>query len=251
MSALLLEIAANSLGSALAAQAGGADRIELCENLAEGGTTPSYGTLALVRERLHIPVFVLIRPRGGDFLYDADELEVMKRDIETCARLGCDGVVIGALNADGNVDDAGCRELIAAAGAMHVTFHRAFDAARDQVQALEAIIALGCSRVLTSGAAASALDGVETIAARVRQANDRIGILVGAGVTAASLPALVARSCAREFHGSARALRTSAMRHRNEALLGLEPDWMQTDADHVRALVAALSAAASTQEGNA
>lgn len=245
MSALLLEIAANSVGSALAAQAGGADRIELCENLHEGGTTPSYGTLAVVRERLRIPVFVLVRPRGGDFLYDADELEVMKRDIETCARLGCDGVVIGALDADGNVDQASCRELMVAAGTMSVTFHRAFDAARDQVQALEAIIALGCSRVLTSGAATSALEGVDTIAAHVRQAGDRIGILVGAGVTKANLPALVARCGAREFHGSARALRASAMRHRNEALQGLEPDWMQTDAGAVRALVAALRTAAS------
>ena len=146
MSELLLEIAANSLGSALAAQAGGADRIELCENLGEGGTTPSYGTLARVRERLSIPVFALVRPRGGDFLYDADELEVMKRDIETCALLGCDGVVIGALDAEGDVDQASCRELIAAAGTMSVTFHRAFDATRDQVQALETIIALGCGR---------------------------------------------------------------------------------------------------------
>ena len=245
MSALLLEIAANSVGSALAAQAGGADRIELCENLHEGGTTPSYGTLAVVRERLRIPVFVLVRPRGGDFLYDAGELEVMKREIETCARLGCDGVVIGALDADGNVDQASCRELMVAAGTMSVTFHRAFDAARDQVQALEAIIALGCSRVLTSGAATSALEGVDTIAAHVRQAGDRIGILVGAGVTKTNLPALVARSGAREFHGSARALHASAMRHRNEALQGLEPDWMQTDADAVRALVAALRTAAS------
>ena len=246
MSALLLEIAANSVGSALAAQAGGADRIELCENLGEGGTTPSYGTLARVRERLHIPVFVLVRPRGGDFLYDADELEVMKRDIETCARLGCDGVVIGALDADGDVDQTSCRELIAAAGTtMSITFHRAFDAARDQAQALEAIIALGCRRVLTSGAATSALEGVDTIAAHVRQAGDRIGILVGAGVNAANLPALVARSGAREFHGSARALHASAMRHRNEALQGLEADWMQTDADAVRALVAALRTAAS------
>ena len=246
MSALRLEIAANSVGSALAAQAGGADRIELCENLHEGGTTPSYGTLALVRERLRIPVFVLVRPRGGDFLYGADELEVMKRDIETCARLGCDGVVIGALDADGNVDQASCRELMVAAGTMSATFHRTFDAARDQAQALEAIIALGCRRVLTSGAAASALEGLETIAAHVRQAGDRIGILVGAGVTAANLLTLVARSGAREFHGSARALRASATRHRNEALQGLDPDWMQTDADAVRALVAALRTAAST-----
>ncbi len=235
-----LEIAASSLNSALAAQAGGADRIELCENLSEGGTTPSYGMLSVVRERLRIPVFVLVRPRAGDFLYDDGEIDVMLRDIETCARLGCDGVVIGALDADGGVDMPTSRALIAAAGTMQVTFHRAFDAARDPAKALEDIVTLGCQRVLTSGAARSAPDGADAIAAHVRQANGRIGILVGAGVTVANLPALAERTGAREFHGSARSLHRSAMRHRNDALPGLEPDRMQTDIDSVRAMVAAL-----------
>lgn len=240
MSAPLLEIAANSLASALAAQEGGADRIELCENLAEGGTTPSYGTLVVVRERLRIPVYVLIRPRGGDFLYDDAEAEVVRRDIEHCVRLGCDGVVIGALDADGSIDAAYCRQWIAAAGTLGVTFHRAFDAARDQAQALQAIIDLGCERVLTSGARANALAGADNIAALVRQAGDRIRIMAGAGIDAGNVTDIAARSGAHEFHASARAPHVSAMRYRNPDLRGLDPNWMQTDAARVRALVLAL-----------
>lgn len=232
----LLEIAAGSLGSALAAQDGGADRVELCENLGEGGTTPSYGTLAVARDRLQIPLYVLIRPRAGDFLYDAAELEAMHRDIETCVRLGCDGVVIGALDADGDVDQAVCQGLTATAGSLGVTFHRAFDAARDQASALESIIALGCERVLTSGGRASADEGADVIAGLVRQAQGRIRVMAGGGVTAANLAALVARSHADEFHASARAPRASSMRHRNDVLPGLSPDWSQTDAARVRAL---------------
>jgi copper homeostasis protein len=235
----LLEIAARSIASALAAQAGGADRLELCENLHEGGTTPSYGTLAIARDKLRIPLQVLIRPRGGDFLYDAAELEVMRRDIETCVRLGMDGVVIGALDADGAVAIAQCRELITAAGKLSVTFHRAFDVARGQAQALETLVALGCKRVLTSGAHATALEGADAIAALVRQAGDRICIMAGGGVTAANARELVARTGAPEFHSSGSATRISAMRHRAAWMRGLDPDWTQTDAECVRALVAA------------
>lgn len=240
MSAPLLEIAANSVASALAAQDGGADRIELCENLGEGGTTPSHGTLAVVRERLRIPLYVLIRPRGGDFLYDDAEFEVMRRDIEHCVRLGCDGVVIGALDADGAVDAARCRELIAAGGELGVTFHRAFDAAHDQTQALRTIIDLGCERVLTSGAQANALQGAENIAALVGQAGAQIRIMAGAGIDAGNVREVAQRSRAHEFHASARALHRSAMRYRHAGLSGLEPDRQQTDVERVQALMAAL-----------
>ncbi|TWI03781.1 copper homeostasis protein [Luteimonas cucumeris] len=240
MSRPLLEIAANSLASAMAAQEGGADRIELCENLGEGGTTPSHGTLAVTRERLRIPLYVLIRPRGGDFLYDDAEFEVMRRDIEHCVGLGCDGVVIGALEADGTIDASRCRELVAAAGTLGVTFHRAFDATCDQVQALQAIIGLGCERVLTSGACANALMGAANIAASVRQAGDRIRVMAGAGVDAANIGQLAALSSAHEFHASARSMRISAMRYRNPGLPGLSSDWLQTDVEHVRGLVVAL-----------
>ncbi|MGN7918145.1 MULTISPECIES: copper homeostasis protein CutC [Lysobacter] len=240
MSRRSLEISANSLGSALAAQAGGADRVELCENLGEGGTTPSYGTLAVARERLRIPLYVLIRPRGGDFLYDDSELAVMRADVEACVRLGCDGVVIGALDADGEVDAATCRELIAAAGSLGVTFHRAFDAARDQGRALEAAIALGCERILTSGGAADAWNGADRIAALVEQAAGRIGLMAGAGVTVQNIVALAQRAAVGELHASAKMPKRSAMRYRNEALAGLSADWEQSDEQRVRELVRAL-----------
>ena len=237
----LLEIAAGSLASALAAQDGGADRVELCENLGEGGCTPSYGTLALARDRLRIPLYVLIRPRPGDFLYDDAECETMLRDIETCARLGCDGVVLGALDADGAVDVPVCRTLIDAAGDLGVTFHRAFDVARDPASALEDVIALGCERLLTSGARATAAEGAEVIAAVVHQAGRRIRVMAGAGITPTNVHDVLARSGAHEVHASARTLRASSMRHRH-ALPGLSPDWPQTDADVVRALRRALDA---------
>lgn len=240
MTSPLLEIAAGCIDSALAAQAGGADRIELCANLGEGGTTPSHGTLAVARDRLRIPLYALVRPRAGDFLYGDAELETMHRDIEACVRLGCDGVVLGVLDADAGVDQAACRSLIATAGNLGVTFHRAFDAARDQSAALESIITLGCERVLTSGGRASAPEGADAIAALVRQAGGRIRIMAGGGITAANLAGLATRSGAHEFHASARAPRPSSMRHRNDALPGLSPDWSQTDQARVRALAAVL-----------
>ena len=234
-----LEIAANSLASALAAQAGGADRIELCENLGEGGCTPSFGTIAAARDRLQVPLYVLIRPRGGDFHYEREECEVMLRDIETCVRLGCDGVVIGALDAAGDVDMDVCRALVGAAGSLGITFHRALDVARDPLRALDAAIELGCERVLTSGGQADALAGADAIATLVRHAAGRIGVMAGAGVDSGNIATLRARSHADEFHASAGALRRSSMRHRT-ALPGLAPDWRQSDRDIVAALRAQL-----------
>ena len=236
----LLEISANSLASALAAQAGGAGRVELCENLGEGGTTPSYGSIAVARDRLRIPLYVLIRPRAGDFLYGPEECAAMRADIEACVRLGCDGVVIGALDADGEVDARVCAELIAAAGPLGVTFHRAFDAAADCGRALEAVIALGCERILSSGGAADAVAGADRIAALVAQAAGRIALMAGAGLSADNIAATARRCGVRELHASAKAPRRSAMRYRNDALAGLSPDWVQSDEARVRALVQAL-----------
>lgn len=242
----VLEIAANSLASALAAQAGGADRIELCENLENGGTTPSFGTLALVRERVDIPVYVLIRPRAGDFLYSADDVEIMRRDIAQCRALGFAGVVIGALDSRGRVDTTICAALMAEAGEMGVTYHRAFDASYDLAASLETIIALGCERVLTSGGHASALEGAAVIAQLRQQAGERIAVMAGAGVLASNASTLLARTGVREVHGSAKALRASAMEYRNAALVGLDYDWQQSEAAHVRALRMALDAAADS-----
>ena len=195
MSAYLLEVAANSVASALAAQAGGAGRVELCAALELGGLTPSQATIAMARERLRIPLYVLVRPRAGDFLYDDLECEAMRRDIETCAALGCDGVVLGVLDADGGVDVARCRALTGAAGSMGVTFHRAFDLVRDPRRALEDVVALGCERVLTSGGQPAALEGAGLIRELVAQAAGRLfglelaGRFLHVGTPAAILPA--------------------------------------------------------------
>ncbi len=236
----MLEIAANSLGSALAAQAGGADRVELCANLGEGGTTPSHGTLAVTRDRLHIPLYALIRPRTGDFCYDDADVEVMLRDIETCAALGIDGVVIGALGVEGDVDVSTCRTLIAAAGPLGVTFHRAFDVASDQMRALDAIIELGCERVLTSGAEATALAGAERIAELVERNDSRLLVMAGAGIKPGNVLDVVARSHVREVHASARGMHASDRSHRNDRLAELNADWWETDARVVREIADAL-----------
>lgn len=239
---LVLEIAANSLASALAAQEGGADRIELCENLGEGGCTPSYGTLAMARERVRIPFYVLIRPRAGDFVYDGMERDTMLRDVEMCVRLGCDGVVVGALDADGAVDMETCTALVQAAGSLGVTFHRAFDLAADPRAALAAAIALGCERILTSGARDTALQGAHAIADAVRHAAGGLGVMAGGGVTPATVREVVARTGVREVHASAKAVRASRMQRRTDAPRGLQADHWQTDAAIVRALREALDA---------
>jgi copper homeostasis protein len=212
---VLVEACVDSVASALAAEAGGAGRIELCDNLVEGGTTPSAATIAVACERLRIPVFVIVRPRGGDFLYSDLELEIMRRDIAQARALGAAGVVIGVLRADGTVDVERARALVEAARPMQVTHHRAFDVTRDPVEALEAIIALGADRVLTSGQAPSALEGVEVIAGAVRQAAGRIGILPGAGIDGSNARRIVELTGADEIHVRGTSIRPSPMRYRN------------------------------------
>ncbi|RYY21688.1 MAG: copper homeostasis protein CutC [Cytophagaceae bacterium] len=199
-----LEICAASLPSALAAQAGGAHRLELCQSLEQGGLTPSYGLIRQVLARVRMPVFGLIRPRPGGFVYSPDELAIMRDDVAMCRKLGCAGVVLGALDAAGRVDVAACRELIYIAGSLPVTFHRAFDTCPDQAQALETIIALGCHRVLTSGGQPTAEAGQAQLAALVAQAAGRIQIIPGAGILAGNIRALAAATGAQEFHASAK-----------------------------------------------
>lgn len=238
--ARLLEVAANSLESALQAQQGGADRVELCENLSEGGTTPSFGTIALAREYLAIALHVLIRPRAGDFVYSTNEWEAMRCDVELCAKLGCDGVVIGGLNADAKIDMDGCRMLMSAAGAMQVTFHRAYDCVSDRARALEQIIELGCSRVLTSGGADGAPQGAAAIAQDVTRAAGRLIILPGAGISPETVGALLRATGAQEVHASCKAL---VRGQGGIGPAGLERDFWQTDASRVQALRQALDAA--------
>lgn len=236
----LLEIAANSPASAVVAQDAGARRIELCASLGEGGLTPTYATIAVVRDRLRIPLYVLIRPRAGDFLYGDLELETMLGDIETCVRLGCDGVVIGALDADGNVELAQCRQLIAAAGRLGVTFHRAFDMTREPQRALEDIVALGCERILTSGQCATAPEGAALIRTLVEQAARRIVVMPGAGVDADNIAALRTQTGATEFHASAKRALASAMRYRPQRLADLQGGDVRSDGEEIRRMVRAL-----------
>lgn len=240
---MILEIAANSVASALAAQEGGAGRVELCTALELGGLTPSHAQIALTRERLTVPMYVLIRPRTGDFLYSDLECETMLRDIEACIDLGCNGVVLGVLDADGNVDMPRCRSLIAAAGNMGVTFHRAFDLSRDPLASLEHLIELGCERVLTSGARPSAPEGAALIRELVAQAGERIVVMPGAGINAGNIAALAKRTQAREFHVSAKRALPSRMRHHHAHLDDMQEGEWRSDETQVRKLVAALQSA--------
>ena len=212
---VLIEACVDSVESALAAERGGADRIELCDNLAEGGTTPSAGTIEECRDRLGIPIYVMIRPRGGDFCYSAAELAVMRRDIAYAHAMGADGVVLGILKRDGTVDTSRTRALVELARPLDVTFHRAIDVCRDAEEALDALIAIGVDRVLTSGQAPTALKGAAVIARLVRRAAGRIAILPGGGIDETNVRKLVERTGAREVHVRGTSPVKSRMAHRS------------------------------------
>lgn len=209
-----IEICTNSVESVKAALKAGADRIELCAGMPEGGTTPSYGEMSLVRELMPSGMHVIIRPRGGDFLYSMEECEVMLRDIEMAQRIGVDGVVIGCLTAEGEVDVDKMRLLIDAAGDMSITFHRAFDMCKDPFKALEAIKRLGCNRILTSGQKGSAEEGIPLLKQLVEKA-EQVIIMPGCGVNAANIRKIAAETGANEFHLSARISVESDMLYRN------------------------------------
>jgi copper homeostasis protein len=208
---MLLEICAFNLPAALVAQRAGADRIELCAGPEEGGVTPSAALIRMARSQLRIPVYPIIRPREGDFLYSEEEFRVMLGDVEICKELGCDGVVIGMLLADGSVDQLRCARLVEAAYPMGVTFHRAFDRVADPFEAMEAIIRIGCERILTSGQRPVAMEGAELLFQLVREADERIVIMPGSGVRAGNIAELAAKTGAVEFHTSARVAQASAM----------------------------------------
>ena len=219
------EICANSVASCKAAQDGGADRVELCAGIPEGGTTPSFGMIRNARENIGIGLNVIIRPRGGDFLYSEDEIQEMVYDIETARSAGADGLVFGCLCPDGTVDMKAMKTLMEAAGDTPVTFHRAFDHTSDPLQALEDIISLGCVRILTSGCRPTALEGVQLLAELVQKAGDRIIIMPGCGVNEKNIAEIAKLSGAREFHFSAREPVESGMQFRNpEVAMGSEDD---------------------------
>lgn len=211
----LLETIAFNIESCRIAEAAGANRIELCDNPGEGGTTPSYGFIKAARKILSIQLYPIIRPRGGDFLYSEEEFEIMKADVKVCKELGCDGVVIGILNEDATIDKKRCAIMVNIAYPMGVTFHRAFDRVTDPAQALEDIIDIGCERILTSGFHPSATDGVENIRMLVEQAAERIIIMPGSGIRASNIAKMAKTTGAVEFHSSARQMSDSKMQNTN------------------------------------
>lgn len=197
-----LEICVDSVASAIAAEQGGADRIELCSALSEDGITPSLGLIRMVRKHVQLALNVILRPRGGDFVYDDDEFAVMREDLDAAKQAGCDGIVLGLLTADGRVDGTRTRQLIEEAAPLPVTFHRAFDMVADQTAALEEVIACGAARILSSGGKPTAMEGMESLARLQYQASGRIQIMAGGGVRQHNLRTLVAATQITELHTS-------------------------------------------------
>lgn len=239
---MLLEVCAYSLDSCLTAQRAGAGRIELCGGMAEGGTTPSAGLIQLVRQHIHIPIYVMIRPRGGDFLYSDTELAVMRADISLAKALGADGLVLGLLQANGTIDEATTRTLVELAQPLPVTFHRAFDMTRDPIEALEAVIRTGAVRILTSGQHQTAEAGLSVIRQLAQQAAGRIEIMAGAGVNALNAPLFIDAG-ADALHSSGSHTEDSRMEFRQPAvsMASAVPDeyeYIEANEDKVRALVA-------------
>lgn len=238
-----IEVCANSVLSAIAAEKGGADRVELCDNLYEGGTTPSAGMITQTKLATSFGVFPIIRPRGGDFLYSNDEMEVMIKDIELANNIGVDGIVIGCLLENGKIDYEKCSRLIEAAKGLPITFHRAFDMTVDAFEALDTCIELGVSRILTSGQKNKAIDGVSLIAELVKQAGTNIIIMPGSGITEDNIQFIAGQTKAKAFHLSLRDSYESEMVFRRSDIFmgGTKeiPEFVNkyTSAERVRTLI--------------
>ena len=240
----IIEICANSAQSCVEAEMGGASRVELCAGIPEGGTTPSYGEIKTAQALTStIDINVIIRPRGGDFLYTEAEVEAMLLDIELCNQLGVHGVVFGCLTSEGDIDVPLMRRLIEAAKPLSVTCHRAFDVCRDPFAALEQLIELGCDRILTSGQQSTAEKGIPLLKQLVERAGQRIIIMPGCGVREGNIARIEAETGAREFHTSARSVVHSQMRYRKEEVpmgssaVTSEFETVQTDREKVKQFV--------------
>ena len=247
----IIEIATSDFLTTRSAVEGGADRIELCANLAEGGTTPSYAHIKKCRETFDVLIYPIIRPRGGDFLYNKDEFEIILTDVKLCKQSGCDGIVIGLLNMDGSIDVARTSELIELAYPMEVTFHRAFDRCKDPFEALEELVEIGCQRILTSGQQPSVhspqsivnSESVKLIAELNKKADDRIIIMPGSGVRKENIKMLAEKTGCTEFHSSLRGKTKSPMQFVHPAFANSEESYMNNEIspDDVRALRNALN----------
>jgi copper homeostasis protein len=209
------EVCVDSAEAALAAQEGGADRVELCSDLLEGGLTPTHGTLKVARERLRIKIMAMVRPRGGDFCYSDVELAVMREDLLAAKALGADGIVFGLLQPDGTIDRDRTRDLVACARPLPVTFHRAFDMTRDPFEALDVLIDLGVDRVLTSGQEPSVIEGLSLITELGRRAGGRIIVMPGGGITARNVARVVNEAGVNEIHFASLEPREGRMEYRN------------------------------------
>jgi copper homeostasis protein len=238
-----IEICIDSVESAVAAAEGGAHRVELCQNLFEGGTTPSWGMIRSVLRHSELPVFVMIRPRGADFCYSDAEFRVMEEDIEAARGLGADGIVTGILNANGTIDASRMKRLIRLAGPLPVTFHRAFDVTRDAAKSLETLVDLGVARVLTSGQERSVVEGSDLILKLVKQAGRRIIVVPGGGISEINFEKVRRLTQAKEFHLSASGPVLSQMKYRNTRVpMGRElrpPEfgWSATNRKRVEAII--------------
>jgi copper homeostasis protein len=210
-----VEVCVDSIASAIAAERGGATRVELCSSLMEGGVTPSAGLIETTRAAISIPLHVMIRPRAGDFQYDSQEFETMRRDIVVAEQLGAHGIVFGILNIDGSVDLTRTRELAELARPLAVTFHRAFDMTSDLFRALDDLCTLGIDRVLTSGGEQTAVLGQQTIAQLVTKAQGKIAVMAGSGIKPDNARRLMEETGVKEIHVGLRTILPSPMLHRN------------------------------------
>lgn len=225
-SEIVIEVCVDSVASALAAERGGANRLELCSSLIEGGVTPSAGLIVTTKAAVSLPLHVMIRPRGGDFYYDSHEFETMKRDITLAKGLGADGVVLGILDVNGAVDLLRARELLESARPLSVTFHRAFDMTADLFRALENLCSVGVDRVLTSGGERTCISGCEKIARLIQAAQGRLIVMPGSGIKPENARDLIARTGAREIHVGLRTLVPSPMVYRNsKVVIASAGDW--------------------------
>jgi copper homeostasis protein len=251
-SVISVEICVDSLSSAIAAEQGRAQRVELCANLAEGGITPSAGLIEAVRASISIGLQVMIRPRPGDFCYTADEFDTMRRDIQFAKRMGADGVVLGILKSQGDVDVERTRQLVELARPLNVTFHRAFDVSADLFRALEDVCRTGADRILTSGGAQTACEALPTIASLVKAARGRISIMACGGIRAKNAAAVVEQTGVREIHSGVRRPISEAILPDPRRAMGptfdSEYERFQVFADDVRDLCRAVATVGSSTE---
>ncbi|MDQ3279123.1 MAG: copper homeostasis protein CutC [Bacteroidota bacterium] len=242
MPAAQLEVCAFTIQSCLIAQRAGAVRVELCDNPIEGGTTPSWGTIRQVREKIDIQLYPIIRPRSGNYFYDEDEFEIIRRDIEVCKELGCDGISVGVGTIDATVDAERMKRIVEWAFPMSVTCNRVFDGTPDVFKALEEIIACGCERVLTSGGKSEAPEAGDILAKLVQQAAGRISIMPGAGINSSNIAQLRKECGATEYHASARKAASNPLTYINTAVSDYGQVYI-ADEDEVRRLVTILATA--------